>query len=105
MLFIFEFKIFQHDSAVIKTSQYILNLLQKKCDEAYVFPRPKVSFDFFRVIVKEKHLKPEELEILWIETMNEKTTTQSLAVDSDGRVPLWPQKFFSIEDELLSRLL
>ena len=106
LLSVFEFKTFQHDLLLMNKSQFILSYFQEKnCDQVYVFSPPKVSFDFFRVMVKEKQLKPEELEVLWIETMNEKTTTQSLAVDSDGRLLLWPQKLFSIEDDLLSRLL
>jgi hypothetical protein len=101
---------FDHEKLELAQSQRLLKSFHsnQKIQELFIFTHSEIVFNFFRVMVKEKELKPEELQILWFEfddqRKKEKVMSFELKVDQDGRLPFWPDEMFKTHESLLMRL-
>ena len=107
---VFEIKNCEHEKQELFRAENCFQVwLKEKEKTYYVFTYSQIVFNYFRIMVKEKKLKPEQLQILWIDFDNLRETEQvmqtELSVDQDGFLPHWPVDMFRISDDLLSMLL
>ena len=92
------------EAAILKDCQSILDLFLQFKTNVYCFARSELILLFFRVMVKEKKLKPEEFLIKFF-TVDSSNNPQilDLSIDLDGRGNNL-EKLFPSYNDLLERI-